>query len=44
LSVSKAFTLDEMRRLAEDAGLENSSLEPKFPGRFLWVWHKGPTL
>ena len=44
LSVSKAFTLEEMSKLASDAGLENGSLEPRFPGRFLWVWHKGAEL
>jgi 2-polyprenyl-3-methyl-5-hydroxy-6-metoxy-1,4-benzoquinol methylase len=40
LSVSKAFTLREMERIAEDAGVDGAQLSRKFPGRFLWVWNK----
>ncbi len=40
LSVSKAFTLCEMHQIAHEAGLQDSTLERRSSGRFLWVWNK----
>ncbi|MDK1020613.1 MAG: methyltransferase domain-containing protein [Candidatus Hydrogenedentes bacterium] len=39
-SVEGAFTIDEAKALAEAAGLEGCSVEPKFPFRFLLTWSK----
>lgn len=38
LSVRAAFTLGEARELAAAAGLENASIEPRWPFRFLLSW------
>jgi 2-polyprenyl-3-methyl-5-hydroxy-6-metoxy-1,4-benzoquinol methylase len=40
LSVRSAFTIDEMRQLARDAGLEGTKFEPHWPQRFLMTWMK----
>ena len=39
-SVEGAFTIEEAKALAEAAGLEGCSVEPKFPYRFLLAWRK----
>ena len=39
-SVEGAFTIDEVKDIAEAAGLEDCSVEPKFPFRFLLTWSK----
>ena len=39
-SVEGAFTIDEAKALAEAAGLDGCSVEPKFPYRFLLAWSK----
>lgn len=38
LSVRKAFTVDEVRRLAAEAGMPNATVERRRPGRFLLHW------
>lgn len=40
LSVAKAFTLYEMQQITYQAGLQDSTLGKRFPGKFLWVWNK----
>lgn len=42
LSVAAAFTVDEARGLAEQAGLAGARLTRYFPERFLLVWRKPP--
>lgn len=39
-SVEGAFTLEEMRRLAESAGLQNARLIRRWPCRFLLTWER----
>jgi hypothetical protein len=40
LSVRAAFTIDEMRRLANDAGLADATFRAHWPQRFLMTWKK----
>jgi 2-polyprenyl-3-methyl-5-hydroxy-6-metoxy-1,4-benzoquinol methylase len=40
LSVAAAFTLQEARDLAEEAGLQGVTLQRYFPERYLLVWRK----
>jgi hypothetical protein len=37
-SVKAAFTIEEMRMLAVDAGLDACRIESRFPYRFLFQW------
>ena len=39
-SVRAAFTIDEVHRLAQRAGLTRASVIPRWPFRFLLVWRK----
>ncbi len=38
-SVEGAFTINEMRTLAVDAGLDACQIEARFPYRFLLQWN-----
>lgn len=40
-SVRAAFTLGEVRRLAQAAGLQDARIEPRWPCRFLLQWQPG---
>jgi 2-polyprenyl-3-methyl-5-hydroxy-6-metoxy-1,4-benzoquinol methylase len=40
LSVEGAFTLDEARALARQAGMEDAQVRPRFPFRFLLSWRR----
>ena len=42
LSVAAAFTLDEARKLATEAGLPGARVSRHWPQRFLLVWRKPP--
>lgn len=42
-SVLGAFTIEEMRRLAVDAGLDACRIEARFPYRFLFQWSSDET-
>ncbi len=42
-SVKGAFTIEEMRRLAVDAGLDACRIEARFPYRFLFQWSSDET-
>jgi hypothetical protein len=39
-SVEAAFTLEEVRALADQAGLENATLARHWPYRFLLAWRR----
>lgn len=39
-SVEGAYTMDEVRGLARDAGLSNFTVAPRFPFRFLFTWRR----
>jgi 2-polyprenyl-3-methyl-5-hydroxy-6-metoxy-1,4-benzoquinol methylase len=41
-SVEAAFTLPEVRSLAERAGLRGAEIRPTWPCRFLLTWHRAP--
>lgn len=41
-SVKAAFTMEELGRLARDAGLEGASITPRFPARMLLAWRPDP--
>lgn len=38
LSVEAAFTIDELRTLARDTGMEAATVVPRFPARMLLAW------
>jgi len=40
-SVRAAFTIEEMRRLSAEAGLHSAIVRPRWPCRFLLMWHPG---
>ena len=40
LSVRAAFTLEEVRNFAKEAGLHNAQVESKWPSRFLLTWRR----
>ncbi|MEM8739333.1 MAG: methyltransferase domain-containing protein, partial [Planctomycetota bacterium] len=42
LSVRAAWTLDELRALAQQAGLDQPDLRPRFPWRMQLIWDRGP--
>ena len=40
LSVERAFTIEEVTRLAQEAGLAGCKIERRWPCRFLLSWHR----
>ena len=41
-SAKAAFTMDELRALADEAGLTGARVEPRFPARMLLTWAPAP--